>query len=105
MAYEKYIQDGKMAVLLNGDYGLPWVYDNGPLGLQKRTDRRIIEHFLSGGIFTEDWFSENVPELFHLFNGAQDLYLDWVPLGELFYVHEYDGSERIVFQDEFFRAE
>jgi membrane protein involved in colicin uptake len=32
--------------------------------------------------------------------GACDLAIEWVPIGSLFQIHEYDGSESLVIFDE-----
>lgn len=103
---EKLVKDGKVAVLVSPGFGAGWSsWSSGEIAEHLLFDTRIIEAFQNGGgeaaaaKVEELWPGEYICTL-----GAPDLSLEWVDEGSLFYLHEYDGNEWLVFEDEMRRA-
>ncbi len=120
-AYEmnKYIKDGKVAVLISPGFGAGWYSwseniedclfdaDIVKLVLDKNAlEKACSNHFynenrnsineiiknikkLAKEKFGEDFFAE----------GARDLIVEWVDEGEMFEIREYDGAESLILQE------
>jgi hypothetical protein len=91
---DKYIKDGKVAVLYSPGFGAGWsTWNSDPESL-------MFDSILVQAVMDENWdevmrrATEICPDGY--FGGVSDLEIAWVPEGEPFDITEYDGSERVV---------
>ena len=95
---EKVVKSGLVAVLISPDFGAGWstwnseipeiIFDPVVVGMvEDGTDSKTIEAYCEA----------KYPDGY--FGGADDLVVQWVPVGTQFRVHEYDGSETLEFKD------
>ncbi len=95
----KVIRNGKVAVLYSPGFGAGWfswhgiaelLYDPVVVGMveSKESEDAIVEY--CHGKYDPDRY----------FRGADDLKIEWVPIGREFRIDEYDGSESIEYKDE-----
>lgn len=93
MKYEKYIQNGKVAVLYSPGYGAGWYSWNTEYeGLV--FDKEIVEAVLADNkILAFEIAEKKYPEAY--LGGIDDLEVGWLDEGTLFEIREYDGSESI----------
>lgn len=95
---EKYIKDGKVAVLYSPGYGAGWstwnseykdfmLFDKGLVELAMQEDSDPDEYLKSNGIdaFTSGW---------------RHIDIEWIEIGKQFEVTEYDGYEGFRFADQ-----
>lgn len=92
---EKVIRDGMVAVLYSSGYGAGWYSWNthSPECLFHPTIVELVEQKKQKEI-TTDLCDNLFGDRFYS-GGAQDLYIQWIPIGTAFQIHEYDGSESI----------
>jgi len=95
---EKVIRDGHVAVLYSPGYGAGWyswhgieelLYDPVVVGM---VERKIPEDVIVS--YCDEKYDGD-----GYFGGADDLIVEWVPVGTQFRVHEYDGSETLECKD------
>lgn len=98
MMVEKYYNTDKthIAVLVSPGFGSGWSTWNSP---EMAYDKRIVEAFL------EDINRYEIEELCEEWGydscytgGWSRIRLEWVPVGERYYIHEYDGAETLVYE-------
>jgi len=95
MQANKVIRDGKVAVLYSPGYGAGWsTWGSGENSL---FDPLIVEWVENGKI--GEIPTKNLPKRFYL-GGADQLEIEWIPVGTLFRIEEYDGSESIEYLSE-----
>ena len=101
------LENGKreVAVLISGGYGAGWSTWNSEFAETLLFHRELIAlvEVLGTGPDSVGRIVEVARELcdFEIYGGgAKGLYVKWVPEGELFRVHEYDGSESLIIFDE-----
>ena len=98
----KVVRFGKVAVIYSPQHGAGWyswhnvielMFDPGLVDLIERNAEsdEIEAHCKS--LFPED---ATVPYL----GGFDELVIEWIPEGSIFRIHEYDGAESIVLQDD-----
>ena len=106
---EKVIRDGCVAVLYSPGYGAGWstwaeenerellLFDPHivQLVLDRDQNRITPEEFDAG--LNMVWQLKS----YESYRSAHDLTLVWLPVGTLFRVEEYDGSETVVLQHEY----
>lgn len=95
MMSEKVIRDGQVAILVSPGYGAGWSTwaDNAEVAV---FDPEVVEWVESGK--PEDVFREKEDaweERIGYLGGADQLGIQWVPVGSRFYIEEYDGSETL----------
>jgi hypothetical protein len=99
---EKVIRDGKVAVLYSPGYGAGWYsWHRIPELIFHPKLVEMVEAGQQANI-TEDWILKNTEidgESVYC-GGAEDLDIQWVPVGTRFLIREYDGSESIVLEEE-----
>ena len=95
----KVIRNAKIAVLISPGYGAGW-YSWNPSHPECLFDPEVVAWVENGKI-------GEVPDLEVKYGwdgffdgGAEDLIIEWVPVGERFRIKEYDGSETIVLEKE-----
>ncbi len=94
IAYEKYIKDGEVAVLVSSGFGAGWyTWNTAHEGLL--FDKDIVEAVLAddlekAGDIAQAKYGEHVYT-----GGKRDLRVVWVPVGSQFEIDEYDGSESL----------
>lgn len=95
---EKVIRDGKVAVLYSSGFGAGWytwntdhpecIFDPEIVAtVERRAEAKEIER-----VAEAKYGGENS---YFYAGGADGLTITWIPQGEEFYIHEYDGSESI----------
>jgi hypothetical protein len=93
---EKVTRDGKVAIIYSPGSGAGWFTYNmsHPELIYHPKLVELIEkdkkHLMS-----EEWMKENLGFDDIYIGGWQDVKLEWLPEGTLFYIDEYDGSESI----------
>jgi len=102
---EKVIKDGKVAVLVSGGHGAGWTSWSA-------RDKSEVEVLLFHPTLiemaeaerheeiTSEWISETFGFEGFYTGGADGLYVSWVEVGKKFIIHEYDGAERLVTEDD-----
>ena len=94
MKYKKLIRDGLVAVLISPGFGAgwsTWAEDKEVEGML--FDSRLIEALEK----SPDELLRKAGELYpDSYKSVKDVEIQWLPIGTIFWVEEYDGSERIV---------
>jgi len=93
MAVEKYIKDGKVAVLYSPGYGAGWSTWASENAEAMLFDKDIVEAVLAGNISLAARIAED--KYFAYTGGAEDLTVEWLDVGTLFRINDYDGYESI----------
>lgn len=95
----KVVRFGKVAVLYTDRHGGGWysahhieelVFDPEVVDMVERNENpvRIIEHCV-------EHYGNS-----HYYQCADDLAIEWIPEGSIFRIHEYDGRETVILQDD-----
>jgi hypothetical protein len=94
---EKYTVDGKVAVIVSPGFGAGWsTWCSSENRENAMYDPILVKAILDGKNEKElvDIASERYPKEYH--GGIEDnIYIEWLPEGTPFYIHEYDGSESV----------
>ena len=93
---DKYVRDGKVAVLIYREYGSGW-YSSHHVK-EMLFDPTIVDMILNKNSSVEEIRAYAVlkyPEAY-ISTYLRDLSVDWVNVGEKFVIHEYDGYETIL---------
>ena len=92
---EKIVRDGKVAVAVSYGFGAGWSTwnDISPM------DARFNQLFLDGKVDEVSRICDE--EDLGYAGGAEDVVIEWVPVGTKFVINEYDGSESLETIDEF----
>ena len=100
----KVIRDGKVAVLVSPGFGAgwsTWAYcgreDNRDFMLFDPTLVAMVERGDSVEAI-ESYVTALYPHTYC--GGADDLTIEWLPVGTAFRIHEYDGSESVEIRDD-----
>jgi hypothetical protein len=100
----KVIRDGKVAVLVSPGFGAgwsTWAYN----GEEDNRDFMLFDPTLVDMVENKD-STEDIETYVksvhpHTYcGGADDLTIEWLPVGTAFRIHEYDGSESVEIRDE-----
>lgn len=93
MNYEKYIKDGKVAVLYSPGYGAGWyTWNSEHKGLV--FDKEIVQAVLDEKPELAAEIAERKYKGCYV-GGAEDLVVEWLEPGTVFEIDEYDGSESL----------
>ena len=97
---EKVIKDGKVAVIISPGYGAGWsTWNNVAYGNELVFDPMLVDMILNNKKDEfETYIAMRYPDLYN--TGFDELAVQWVPVGTVFRIHEYDGNESIEFQDQ-----
>ncbi len=91
---EKFIKDGKIAVLYSPGYGAGWYTWNEGYGDVLVFDKDIVAAVLEGdNTKAEQIAEEKCPDAY--LGGAHSLKIMWLNPGDEFEITEYDGSESV----------
>ncbi len=95
---EKVIREGLVAVLVSPDFGAGWSTWNSeiPELLFDPVVVGMVEDGTDGDTIAA-YCEAKYPDGY--FGGADDLIVEWIPVGTQFRVHEYDGSETLECKD------
>ena len=93
MAVEKYIRDGKVAVLYSPEYGASWNNQGSKDKEGMLFDKDIVEAILSGDVVKADAIAHEKYGLYAA--GAENVKIKWLDVGTVFRVNEDDGFETI----------
>lgn len=96
MIVEKYYNEDKtrIAVLVSRGWGAGWSTWNSS---EMAYDKRIVKAFLDSTsahdieVLCKEWGYGNVYS-----SGWGEISIEWVPVGEKYYIYEYDGAETLV---------
>jgi len=98
MSVEKYVVDGKVAVLVSGGFGAGWSTWNNDEGLL--FDKEVVEILLNEALSEEEQQYKiyslcevKYPDAY--LGGVTGLGVKWVSEGTRFVIKEYDGSESL----------
>ena len=106
---KKVIRDGKVAVLVSPGFGAgwsTWVYHGGEgEDYRGHIDFMLFDPTLVTMVERGDSveaIESYVTALYpHTYcGGADDLTVEWLPVGTAFRIHEYDGSETVEIRDD-----
>ena len=109
---DRYIKDGKVAVLVSYGYGAGWStwnWDHPNIIFDPFIVECVLEHNQLEGDAKIDHLDVLVPRVEEYgkkaypgayLGGVWGLDVTWVPVGEKFRIHEYDGSERVILESE-----
>lgn len=91
---QKYIRDGKVAIVYSKGYGAGWSsWSPGEVREGMMLDARIVEALLLLG---EDAAKTAAAELYpEAYVSRQDLSIEWLDVGTAFRISEYDGWEEV----------
>ena len=100
----KVIRDGKVAVLVSPEYGAGWstwayrVEEDAPGFMM--FDPTLVDMVERGASAEEieSYVQSKYPDGYY--GGAEDLTIQWLPVGTSFRIHEYDGSESVEIRDD-----
>jgi hypothetical protein len=94
---EKYVKDGRVAVLVTKDYGAGWYTNHGEEELV--FDKHIVEQVLKGEDIKEYlnmvYKTYNFKYVYYNWAHVPDLEVVWVPENTKFFITEYDGWESV----------
>lgn len=99
---EKVVRDGQVAVLYSPGFGAGWsTWTHGDEDLFQRVlfDPETVAWVEAGKPVERPDFENKFGDLFYD-GGADDLTIRWIPVGQRFRIHEYDGSESVVLDHE-----
>ena len=101
---EKYIKDGKVAVVIAPSYGAGWSSWNSKIEETLVFHPAIVQMVLDGrrGEIDKDWLVAHFGEEFRdgYYGANDDLTIKWFPVGTKFCITEYDGGESILTIDD-----
>ena len=100
----KVIRDGKVAVLVSPGFGAGWstwaqsVEEDDPGFMM--FDPTLVDMVERGASVEEieSYVTAKYPNTYC--GGADDLTIQWLPVGTAFRIHEYDGSESVEIRDD-----
>lgn len=95
--YGKVVRDGKVAVIYSPGFGSGWYSWNGD-HRECLFDPEVVKMIEDGTVdqlATSEWCENRYGDEFY--RGGQRLIIEWVDVGQVFKIHEYDGSERVEF--------
>lgn len=102
----KYINDGKVAVLISPGFGAGWSTwaHEDTLAEQLLYDPDIVQMVLDGKSYDEleKFVEEKYADTYVYTGGLYDIEVRWLDVGTKFRVTEYDGSEGIMMQEYIF---
>ena len=95
MAIEKWIRDGKVAVIVSPGFGAGWSTWGNPATSQERAFDRGLGELIEAGKKTEakEYATQKWPE--ERWGGLYQCRVEWLAVGTKFTIHEYDGSESL----------
>lgn len=90
---QKYIKDGKVAILVSPGFGAGWsTWEGKALAY----DRRVVEKFFEGTPAKEMQEYLNSIGYKNIYMGGYDhLIVKWLPVGTKYRITEYDGAENL----------
>ena len=97
---DKMIKDGKVAVLISPGYGAGWyTWNVSEVGERGLFCPELVTAILAGAKPHEiaNLAEELFPDAYA--GGADDLVVEWVPVGAKFRINEYDGFESLEIAD------
>lgn len=99
---DKYIVDGQVAVIYSPGYGAGWYTWNSYPGILY--DHRVVKWILEGKPrheidFLVSYLMETYPDIYAPLDNLNNLVVEWMPEGTLFWIDAYDGSEYIVYAE------
>lgn len=101
---QRFIKDGKVAVVIAPSYGAGWSSWNSKIGETLVFHPAIVQMVLDGRReeITREWLIDHFGEEFRdgFYEGNDDLTVVWLPVGTKFLITEYDGAESIMTIDD-----
>ncbi|HHJ3433235.1 TPA: hypothetical protein ACQJHO_000805 [Enterococcus faecium] len=106
---EKKIREGKVGVIISTNYGVNYAKSMNVTNEKiARMDKQLVEFLISDvdRLSKHDFLAllkKKGIESDGLFD-YKSLNVEWVTAGEFFYIEEFEGRERVVLQNEFYKA-
>ncbi|MEY8307373.1 hypothetical protein AAK913_12200 [Enterococcus faecium] len=106
---EKKIREGKVGVISSTNYGIDYAKSMNVTNEQiARMDKQLVEFLMRDvdRINKHDFLmllKEKGIESDGLFD-YKSLEVEWITAGEFFYIEEFEGRERVVLQNELYKA-
>ena len=98
LTLDRVIRDGKVAVLYSPGFGAGWSTWDYDSGSNLMFDPVIVGYVERGAMEELETYMEmRYPGVYT--GGMRDLIIEWVPIGTLFKISEYDGSESIEYKE------
>ena len=97
---QKVIKDGKVAILVSPGFGAGWsTWMDGETKERATFCPALVNALLAHASYTDvlEIAEREFPKEY--LGGLGDLKVMWLPEGEQFYIHEYDGSESLETSD------
>lgn len=98
---DKVIRNGQVAVLYSPDFGAGWyTWNSGKKFLVFHPD--LVAAVEAGDLDLAAKRAEEInaelygPDDYIYTGGASDLVIEWLPVGTIFRIHEYDGNESLI---------
>lgn len=91
---DKVIRDGKVAVLISPGFGAGWSTWSHTDDAEAMLYCPAIVAAIETGASVEVAARKVFPDAY--LGGLDDIVVQWLPVGTVFYVREYDGSESLV---------
>ncbi len=94
---EKVIRDGNVAVLVSPGYGAGWSTWSSSFSEFLIFDRRLVElaEKKADEAAVKQVLEEQFGDAYIHTSGWRDIRIEWVPVGTMFRITEYDGNESI----------
>lgn len=96
---EKFIKDGKIAVLYSPGFGAGWSTWNYETGEKCVFSPEIVQKVINGEDITEEFCEQLFGVDYVCTLGCEKLKIKWLDPGTQFVIEEYDGSESIILLD------
>lgn len=91
----------EVAVLVSPGFGAGWSTWNCDSSEMLLFHEDLVDLVLRGELEAVAALAESMGDDYLYTGGAKDLEVYWVPEGSQFIIHEYDGSEQLVFEKDF----
>jgi hypothetical protein len=91
---EKKIVDGKVAVLYSPGYGSGWYTWSAPV--EAVFDPELVDAVLAADVRKAIEIAERKYPDAYIGSNMNDMRVQWLPVGALFRIEEYDGAESII---------
>jgi hypothetical protein len=96
--FEKYVKNGRVAVIISPGYGAGWsTWADSAEKEGMLFDSELVIHILNYQPELARSIAEKKYPESYISN--QPLVVEWLDVGTAFYVGEYDGAERLVIED------
>jgi hypothetical protein len=98
---DRVVRDGMVAVLYSPGFGAGWsTWAGSEFREHYLFDPEVVAWVENGKVDSLPDLEVKYGDRYFYDGGADDLEIRWVPIGTRFRIHEYDGSESVVLDNE-----